>query len=116
MYSLHLPTEITDELGYGSIPGDDQPGDYRKAGVDFQPIEWVQDINNYSNPNSRAIYYDAATRQYMQYVNDEWAVVPGGKMDQILEDKAYIDMPNQTYFTFLNPRQIFFGMSITYRF
>jgi hypothetical protein len=34
-------------------------------------------------------------------------------MDKILSDKAYIDMPNITSFTFLNPRQIFFGIKVS---
>jgi hypothetical protein len=33
--------------------------------------------------------------------------------DQWIKDKAYIDMPNLTYSTFLNPRQIFWGIQVT---
>jgi hypothetical protein len=35
-------------------------------------------------------------------------------MDKILKDKAYIDMPNQTYFNFLNPRQVLFGINVAF--
>lgn len=32
------------------------------------------------------------------------------------KNKSYIDMPNQTYFTFLNPRDIFFGLRFSFEF
>lgn len=116
MKSLHLPSSVTDELGYGNIPGDDQPGDVRKEGVEYQPMEWVANIEKVSDPSSRAIYYDAGAEKYYQYANDNWAEVNQSRVDKVLEDKAYIDMPNQTYFTFLNPRNIFFGVRLDYNF
>lgn len=33
--------------------------------------------------------------------------------DQWLKNKSYIDMPNQTFLTFLNPRDIFWGLRVT---
>ena len=116
MKSLHLPEDLGNQLGYGNIPGDDNPGDYRATGAEYQPMEWTKDVNNIDVPHPRVIYWDATTRQYMRYVDDDWTVVSGSEMDKILEDKAYIDMPNLTYYTFLNPRQVFFGISLTYRF
>ncbi len=116
MKSLHLPADIADELGYGNIPGDDQPGDYRDEGVEYVPMEWTSNISNISTPNERAVYYDASTQKYMQYANGSWSEVPSDRINNILETKAYIDMPNQTYFTFLNPRNVFFGLTLTYRF
>ena len=50
----------------------------------------------------------------MNYVDDNWSEVDGGKMQQILDDKAYIDMPNNSSFDFLNPRQVFFGVNISF--
>ncbi|MBL7074832.1 TonB-dependent receptor [candidate division KSB1 bacterium] len=114
MESLHLPASIGDELGYGNIPGDDRPGDGRKTGVDYVPVEWKPSISNVTNPNSRVIYYDASTEKYMQYVGDVWVEVESKRIDEILDNKAYIDMPNQTYFTFLNPRDFFFGINVTF--
>jgi len=32
----------------------------------------------------------------------------------VLEDKAYIDMPNEADRTFLNPRSVMFGMRISF--
>ena len=116
MKSLHLPKEIADPLGYGNIPGNDRPGDFRDEGVEYQPMEWVPDVNNLTDPNPRVIYYDAKTEKYMQYVDGEWVEVDHDRIKKILDTKAYIDMPNQTYFTFLNPRSVFFGLTINYRF
>ena len=116
MYSLHLPASISNELGYGNIPGDDRPGEYRKEGVEYQPMEWVAEVSRITEPNARAIYYDASTKKYMHYSEGEWVEVDKGKIQEILDSKAYIDMPNQTFFTFLNPRSIFFGLTINYRF
>jgi hypothetical protein len=116
MKSLHLPEEIGDQLGYGNIPGDDNPGDYRATGAEYQPMEWTKDVASIDVPHPRVIYWDATSRQYMRYVDDTWKAVSGGEMDKILEDKAYIDMPNLSYYTFLNPRQVFFGISLIYRF
>jgi outer membrane receptor protein involved in Fe transport len=119
MQSLHLPNEIAEDLGYNNIDGDDRPGDYRLPDVEFVPMEWIsstEELPSTFSPNSRAIYYEGATKRYLQYVNNEWKEVEQSRIDKVLEDKAYIDMPNQTYFTFLNPRSIFFGITINYRF
>jgi hypothetical protein len=35
-------------------------------------------------------------------------------MDQILKDKAYIDMPNMDFLVFLNPRDIFWGLKVSF--
>jgi len=116
MKSLHLPASIGDQLGYGNIPGNDRPGDYRKEGVEYVPMEWVADVSRVTSPNPRVIYYDASTQKYMQYQDNEWVEVDKDRLNRILDTKAYIDMPNQTFFTFLNPRSIFFGLTFTYRF
>ncbi|OYD14120.1 hypothetical protein CH333_08960 [candidate division WOR-3 bacterium JGI_Cruoil_03_44_89] len=116
MKSLHLPASIAEELGYGNIPGDDRPGNCRDEGVEYQPMEWVPDVSILTEPNPEAIYYDANTERYMQWVEDEWVEVDKDRTQEVLDTKAYIDMPNQTYFTFLNPRSIFFGLTINYHF
>ncbi len=78
MKSLHLPAEIGDPLGYGNIPGNDVPGDYRTGAF----IAWDENAS-------------AAQK-------DEWT-----------KNKSYIDMPNQDYFSFLNPRDIFWGLKLS---
>jgi len=113
MYSLHLPKSKTNELGYKGIPGDDRPGDYRSAGAKFQPMDYVEDYTTVIDPDDRMIYYDGTTKEYMQYSDGQWNEVSSSRIDNIFEDKAYIDMPNQTFYTFLDPRDIFFGITIT---
>lgn len=109
--SLHLPKSNA----YNNIVGDDKYGDYRKTGVEFQPIEQVGDISTLQNPNTRAFYHEAASGRYMQYDGTAWLEVSKSRLDKVLEDKAYIDMPNETSFNFLNPRQIYFGINFTFK-
>ncbi|RMF06814.1 MAG: TonB-dependent receptor [Candidatus Neomarinimicrobiota bacterium] len=116
MQSLHLPRHIGDKLGYGNIPGNDQPGDVRKEGVDFVPIVSIRSLDNVSNPYERPLYYEQTTEAYYQWVDGEWVSADQDFVDQVLKDKAYIDMPNQTYFTFLDPRDIFFGINFSINF
>jgi hypothetical protein len=47
----------------------------------------------------------------MQFINDDWVQVEKSKVEKMLEDKAYIDMPNMTSFNFLNPRNVYIGIS-----
>ena len=110
--SLHLPKSDA----YNNIPGDDRVGDYRKEGVEFQPIIYdYTTIDQVSEPQTRPFYYETATGRYMQYVDGNWQEVNNNKLNQVLEDKAYIDMPNNTSFNFLNPRQIFFGINLSFK-
>jgi len=99
---------------YGNIPGDDRPGDYRKAGVPYQPMVYADNVKTLSNPSAVPIYYDAATRSYFQYVNNQWRPADQGTVDKVLEDKAYIDMPNQEWWNFLNPRYFYFGVRLSF--
>jgi hypothetical protein len=69
-----------------------------------------------SNPSGRAIYYNYNTEQYMRLIDGQWTLVDKKTIDEIIDTKAYIDMPNQTYYTFLNPRDVFFGMTISFDF
>jgi outer membrane receptor protein involved in Fe transport len=112
MQSLHLPKSSA----YDNIPGDDRIGDYRKNGVAFQPIEQTNNVYGETNIRPTAIYYNTPTAQYMRYANGTWSEVPSGEMQKILDDKAYIDMPNDVSVNFLDPRQIFFGINISYNF
>jgi hypothetical protein len=116
MKSLHLPSEIADKLQYGNIPGDDAPGDYRDFSIDFVPMVSVDKIASVQTSNivTKALYYDQSTGKYMRYANSQWAQADQGRVDQLLKDKAYIDMPNLSYFTFLNPRSIFWGVRLTF--
>ena len=85
--------------------------------VEYQPIEIVGgsiEELRINDVNEIAIYYEKATERYMQLTGDEWTEVPTGVMKKILNDRAYIDMPNQTSFNFLNPRQVFFAIRVSF--
>ncbi|HVO73672.1 MAG TPA: TonB-dependent receptor, partial [Ignavibacteriaceae bacterium] len=112
--SLHLP----ESRAYNNIPGDDRIGDYRLNGSSFQPIEQSGNVLNMpvQSINPAVIYYDRSTKKYMNYINGNWSEVEKSRMQKILDDKAYIDMPNNSSFDFLNPRQIFFGLNLSFNF
>ena len=68
----------------GSEHGNDRVGEYRKPGVAYES-------------------YDPDDPEKTD-----------GDLKRILDTKAYIDMPNLTYFTFLNPMDIKFGLKISF--
>jgi hypothetical protein len=112
MQSLHLSKSRNND--YTNIPGSDRIGEYRDPSIAYQPIEQVGIANDLTNPDPKAIYYETTTRRYLEYANSAWQQVETGRMDKVLKNKAYIDMPNQSYFNFLYPRQIFFGITVTF--
>ena len=115
--SLHLPESAVEErFGYINIPGDDQPGDYREEGAPYTPIQPVRNINDVGTPAEDLIYYDSGLRRYYEFGSEGWQRVDDAKMNKILQDKSYIDMPNFGFFTFLNPRDVFFGMRLNITF
>lgn len=113
MKSLHFDEDIVnyENQRYYNVPGNDKPGDYRKTGVEYTPIEAVSNINNIENPVEDLIYYDVESRRYYEFTETSgWERSSEKKIQKVLKDKAYIDMPNLGFFTFLNPRDIFFGL------
>jgi len=116
MKSLHMPDfpeQFRSLISYVNVPGEDRPGAVRKEGVTYQPIVAVKlltDLDKAENQHARPFYYVAENGQYYQFVNGQRQAVDPGKLEQVLDDKAYIDMPNQEAFTFLNPRNIFYGI------
>lgn len=114
MESLHLSKEDYETIGVDGIVGDDKYGTYRDSDVEYQPMEYVSSFENVNSPNSVAIYYDASRKDYYEYADGNWAEVSNSRIDKVLEDKAYIDMPNQTFLNFLDPRDIFVGVTISF--
>ena len=110
--SLHLPEEFNKY--YGNISGDDRPGDYRKAGVLYQPMVHTRNLTAVGTPHTRPIYFDESTNQYYRWVNNAWQAADQAEVDRVLDEKAYIDMPNQEWFTFLNPRNVFLGVRLSF--
>jgi hypothetical protein len=117
MQSLHIPDNVAGELGYHNFNGEDAPGDVREDDVDFVPMEWVSDINNVSNPSNRPIYFDDESETYMKWTEESgWSEVNKSYYSWVMDNKAYIDMPNIDHYVFLNPRDIFMGINISYDF
>jgi hypothetical protein len=69
-----------------------------------------------SDIRQETIYFESSTDTYQEYESGTWVEVSRSKMANIIETNAYIDMPNQTSFNFLNPRNIFMGLRISYDF
>jgi len=115
--SLHLPQSDA----YNNIPGNDRFGDYRTPGVEWQPEEIGVNLDGVPS-STRTIYYDGNTGKYWQYTNDpsipnirdRWSLVGQTRIDQINKDKAYIDMPNPSTYWFLNPRNITWGLRVSF--
>lgn len=68
MKSLHLPKGIGDELGYGNIPGNDRPGNYRT--VPYEPF----DPNDPDKARKQRIldtkaYIDMPNLEYFNFLN-----------------------------------------------
>lgn len=115
MKSLHLPADIGDPLNYGNIPGSDQPGDVRKDGAQYTPIVSTT-LSSVTSPQTSAFYYDQSTKKYYQYRGGTFVDADPSQLQKVLDDKSYIDMPNMDYFVFLNPRDIFWGLKISFDF
>ncbi|NCQ18442.1 MAG: TonB-dependent receptor [Ignavibacteria bacterium CG_4_8_14_3_um_filter_37_9] len=115
MRSLHLPKSSIDEskgkFGYINIDGNDRPGDYRQGS--FIPIVPITNFSSVTSPSTNAIYYVVESGNYLQFDGDTWMTVPADKMKEVLDKKQYIDMPNQEWASFLNPRNIYWGLKIS---
>ncbi len=114
MGSLHLPRDVLEEIGLENqrASGNDKPGDYRPSGVSYVPIEASSSLPN--KGNTRALYYNTTEEKYYQYVDGAFVDANKGFVNKVLDEKAYIDMPNQTYFNFLDPRTIRFGVRFSF--
>ena len=119
MRSLHLPEDVLDDLSYAAVPGNDQPGDFRDPDVDFHPIESISSSEALpSTPDQtqqRPFYYSRDTGNYYQFSEDEgWVEADQDKLQEVLDTRAYINMPNLRTMTFLNPRSIYWGIKISF--
>lgn len=114
MESLHLPKDVLEEIDLLNqrVPGSDQPGDYRPADVTYVPIEVSLSLP--AQGNTRALYYNTTEGKYYQWDGSAFVDADGKFVDRVLDDKAYINMPNQRYFNFLDPRTIRFGVRFSF--
>lgn len=114
MNSLHLSADTWDEIGLLNqrVSGSDQPGDYRPSGIEYVPIEVYTTLP--SSGNTRALYYNSLEDKYYQWDGNGFVDADGNFVDKVLDDKAYINMPNQQFFNFLDPRTIRFGVRFSF--
>ena len=110
--SLHLAESNV----YDNIPGNDRPGDYRSPGTPYQPIERIGEISSNFTGDSGVIYWERTSGKYMEFKGGTWLEVENARIQDILKNKAYIDMPNMSSFNFLNPRRITIGIRTNFNF
>ncbi len=133
--SLHFKEHVYEELGMRHISGTDKMGYYRDPGVPYQPLKYAARATLVTQPDPKTYYYigdvkdlqglfpDAGiqgniddTERYVQYVNNEWTRVNKSTIQKVLDDKAYIFNPVNEAFLFLAPRDVYFGIRISYDF
>lgn len=114
MGSLHLPKDVLEQIGLLNqrVPGNDQPGDYRPADVSYVPIEVSTALP--ASGNTRALYYNTTEGKYYQWDGSGFVDADSKYVNKVLDEKAYINMPNQRYFNFLDPRTIRFGIRFSF--
>ncbi len=106
--SLHLP----ESEHYNNIPGDDRIGIYRDFDVPFQPMTRIASRTETRSPNPDVIYFDANEGEWIVFEDGSWKPADMSRVNEVLDKRAYIDMPNQSFLTFLNPRNVFFGFRL----
>ena len=142
--SLHFKKSVYDELGIDKfISGEDKIGMYKDPDIDFQPLVAnpnIVDSDNVINPNFNAeegVYYYIPDEEnlsiilsnpglanenlnnnekYIEFIDGQYVAVSKSKINKVMDDKAYINMPNNSAFTFYNPRNIFIGLSLSFNF
>lgn len=134
MSSLHLPEDTFGEFDptYAFIPGNDSPGAFRDYGTKFVPIEIVNAASELPEnglpgdaeitaglptgleSDRRVLWYVQETGQYHEYQNGNWAQANQDFVNEVLDNKLYIDMPNNDFIWFLNPRRVNLGLRFSF--
>lgn len=109
--SLHLPESDDYQT---NIPGNDKIGAYRSYDVAYQPMQRIPDRETFTAPKEGVIYWEFDSRQYFVFRDGAWSTADSQVVDQVVKDKAYIDMPNQSFLTFLDPRDIYWGIRLSF--
>jgi hypothetical protein len=112
MESLHLPE--SDVYRTVNTPGDDKPGDFRHPDVAFVPITNIGARTDVASPVEGRFYYERESGTFIQYRDGAFGAPDQAELDRVLDEKAYIDMPNQGFLTFLDPRDIYFGVRFSF--
>ncbi len=109
MESLHFAWEE------GVENGNDRVGEYRETQVNYIPMQSVSSLDVVLDPELPVLYYDLETERYVQFVENEWMERDESWIKrEVIDKKAYIDMPNLTYFTYLNPRNVKLGIKVSF--
>jgi len=109
MKSLHFDWEE------GSQDGEDRIGEYRDWDTEYIPMREIESTSDISTPDGRTLYFIQDQDQYMMFVEGAWEVKSDSWVDkEVIDTKAYIDMPNVRGLTFLNPRTIEFGIKFSF--
>ncbi|MEM1056446.1 MAG: TonB-dependent receptor [Bacteroidota bacterium] len=111
--SLHF----AESEDYVNVPGNDVVGSFRAPDVPFQPLCSVEsssrtDQCGYGEFASDVIYYARDTESFLVFRDGQFVPADPSRVEEVLETRAYIDMPNQGFLTFLNPRDVFFGLRV----
>ncbi|MBN2781372.1 MAG: carboxypeptidase-like regulatory domain-containing protein [Candidatus Marinimicrobia bacterium] len=111
--SLHLFWEE------GIFLGDDKIGDYNTYG-EYVPIEsYANLMTQVSQPLESVLYHNQADgvekgESFYRWDGSEFVLQDQATVEELYSKKAYIDMPNLTSVTFLNPRTFRLGISVTF--
>ena len=112
--SLHLPA--SDD--YPNIVGTDKVGTFRGSDVAFVPIRQFQNRSEDAPMGDlveeNALYYEESTDTYLEFRDGGYVAADPNRVQSVIETKAYIDMPNQGFLTFVNPRDIYIGLRISF--
>ena len=127
MTSLHMPSDFWDEVAdtemtYNNIIGDDRPGTFREGNVNYVPIEVVATAANLPATEelptliqtADVLYYVHDTGDWYHWDGSNWGTASSSFVNDVKNDKAYIDMPNEWHRTFLNPRTVSVGVRVSF--
>ncbi|MFH1851934.1 MAG: TonB-dependent receptor [Candidatus Neomarinimicrobiota bacterium] len=111
--SLQFPKKVYDELGQPHIAGEDRLGAYRPTDVEYQELLYVYNRDAVTDPET--IYYVGEVDKWLQLnAAGNAEEVSKSKINKLLDNKAYIDNPNIESLMFLNPRNFYFGLKLSY--
>ena len=96
--------------------GVDVPDDGSGAVYLYDGLRIISAVDNGNGTYTLELDVTQDVRQYFSWdeENGEWYEVSQSRVDRLLDDKAYIDMPNIQSMSFLNPRTIKFGIQVSF--
>ena len=111
--SLHLFWEENEVF-----KGNDKIGDINSYGT-YVPIESYTDISQVTEPLESVLYHDQSSgvakgESFYRWDGSEFVLQDEAVVNELYSKKAYIDMPNLTSMTFLNPRTFKLGISVNF--